>query len=216
VFDWNREGVDDLYEKASDGTGEERLVLHTDQAKYPYCWSPDGRILVFGSLGPETGQDIWTLPMTSDRTPTALVHTRASESAAQLSPDGRWLAYVSDESGRPEVYVQAFPSAEKRWAVSANTGFAPQWRPDGREIFYVSQRNELMAADVGQGRGGFESGTPRPLFRVPVYLLNWRGLPVYAAAPDGQRFLVSVVPDHSASGPIVVTLNWAAQLTAPH
>ncbi|HEV8231856.1 MAG TPA: hypothetical protein VGQ75_05880, partial [Thermoanaerobaculia bacterium] len=211
----------DLYEKPASGSGEPRLAVGSSADKFPTDWSHDGRFIVyhtFGGFVPEkdrpaqgkTFWDIWVAPMDGGK-PFPFLATKAVEVQGQISPDGRWIAYTSDESGRLEVYVTRFPDKRGRWQISSTGGTQPWWRGDGREIFYLGPDQTLMSVGVQAG-DSFESGAPTALFRasfpmlIPAYWAN------YGVTPDGQRFLVSELVTETASTPINVVLNWTAAL----
>jgi len=122
----------DLYRKSAGGVGAEELLLKSAQTKLPDDWSRDGRSILFQSLDPKTSWDVWILPLEGDRTPRPVVQTRFNELQGSFSPDGRWIAYVSDESGRSEVYVQSFPPSGGKWQISISGGVQPRWRAMGR------------------------------------------------------------------------------------
>jgi hypothetical protein len=138
-----------------------------------------------------------------------LLHSEFNEFHAHFSPDGRWFAYSSTESGKPEVYVQSFPPAGGKWQVSTNGGAQPQWRRDGKELFYVAPDRKLMAVDVRLG-SSFEMGTPVALFQTQVS--GFTSPNRYAASADGQRFLINSTVQDASPTPITVILNWAATL----
>jgi dipeptidyl aminopeptidase/acylaminoacyl peptidase len=170
----------------------------------PTDWSRDARVLIYTSSDPRTHLDVWALPLSGDeRRPSPVAQTPFNESDAHLSPDGRWIAYVSDETGRDEVFVRSFPSAEGKWMISANGGTRPRWRDDGRELFFVSSDGMLMAAPT-QARPLFEAGSPQPLFHI-------QRAADYAVAPNG-RFLVQVPHDTRGSNELHVVLNWMTEL----
>jgi Tol biopolymer transport system component/DNA-binding winged helix-turn-helix (wHTH) protein len=194
----------DLYRRPAGGSGLGTLLLHTDEAKFAHAWSRDGRFLVFTTTTAD-GWDLWLLPLVGDRKPTPLVKTRFNEFHAQISPDGRWLAYASDETGAYEVYVQRFPTAEQHHRISSNGGSEPQWRGDGRELFYLSTDGKLMSVDLGNGEM-FDSIEPRPLFQARVGSTIARNH--YVAARDGSHFLINTLPEPTAPVPITVELNW--------
>lgn len=149
-------------------------------------WSPDGRFIVYITNDPQTKSDIWLLPTTGKLHPTPFVATPANEIQARVSPDGRWIAYTSDESGVPEVYVQSFPTPGAKRGVSVGGGAQPQWRGDSRELYYVTLDNMLTAVDLATN-ATLQVGRPRPLFRVPV-LESLTGYPrVYAPTWDGRQ-----------------------------
>ena len=151
AFSSARRGVLDLYQKSVDGDGDDELLLASSDAKHLQAWSPDGRYLLYGIFDRTTRGDLWLLPIAGDRTPIALLQTPASEEQAQISPDGRWFAYTSDESGRSEVYVRSFPKPARKWQISTNGGGDGRWRPDGKELYYIADDRRLMAVAVKTG-----------------------------------------------------------------
>jgi serine/threonine protein kinase/Tol biopolymer transport system component len=190
------------------GNGQEESVFVVQRGGYrPSSWSPDGKYLIFRASVPETGLDLWLLPF-SDRKPRPLLETKFNEQHAQISPDGNWLAYQSDESGNNEVYVTKFPMNQsglqpaRSWRISVGGGTNPDWRGDSKELYFVSG-NKLMAVKVNGG-AEFQAGTPQSLFEIEG--TN------YAPSKDGQRFLVSVVTEKAAAPPINVVLNWTAEV----
>jgi len=158
VFRSNRNGKFDLFEKSASGAGDEQALLVTAQNKSPLDWSPDGRFLLYAAQGEKSASDLWALPLTGDRMPVPVAQTRFEEVQAQFSPDGRWLAYASNETSRYEIYVRPFPASGGKWQVSSEGGIYPQWRRDGRELFYVAPDNKLMAVPI-QAAG--QTGTAR-------------------------------------------------------
>jgi len=211
AFVSSREGFGDIYEKSSSGAGQERAVFRSNQDKFLTDWSLDGRFLVFHTPGPKTGWDVWVLPMTGDRKPMAFAQTEFSEVQGQLSPDGRWMAYASDESGRMEVYVQPFPASGGKWQISTGGGSQPRWRRDGKELFYVSADKRLMAVEV-KADATFEAGVPKGLFGTRFLPAAASHLLSYAVAGDGQRFLVTRLVEEEPAIPITVVMNWTAGL----
>ena len=209
VFDAVRgSGIADLYIRAI-GSNNDELLLHTDENKLANDWTRDGRYLVFVSRNPRTGRDIWLLPMSGDRTPIPFSNGPGNEIQAQVSPDGRSIAYASDESGTWEVYVQAFPAGGDKRAVSAGGGGKPQWRSDGRELFYLTADRTLMAVAVGTDGG---IGRSQPLFQAPVVadLSTYRAQ--FAVSPDGQRFLFDAAEPGGGREPVTVLVNWTSLL----
>jgi eukaryotic-like serine/threonine-protein kinase len=214
VYTSDPNGPPDLFQKVSSGVGDERALLPDRGTRNPTSWSADGRFLLFNTPGQTTGADVWVLPMSGTDKPFPFLQTRANEGAAQFSPEGKWIAYVSNESGRPEVYVAPFDgssgTAGSKWQVSTNGGNAPRWRPDGREIFYLSPipNQTLMAATVSPQGEGFNVGVVAPLF--PLRPSGTLGS-VYQVSPDGKRFLVNMAPlVEAAPTPITVVVNWTA------
>jgi len=195
----------DIYQKAI-GTGTEEELYSDSLDKYPFSWSADGRFILYGSA---PGQNLWTLPLFGERKPIPFMQTPSSEFAGRFSPDGRWVAYRSDESGRFEIYVAPFPGpgAKARISAAGATGGYPRWRRDGKELFYLASDNTLMAAAVnGQGTT-FEVGEVQPLFQTSAA----GGRYPYDVSADGQRFLVLTTSEQSAEAPVTVVVNWTAQ-----
>jgi Tol biopolymer transport system component len=208
AFASNRDGgVFNLYRKNSAGTGEEELLLKTPNNKIIDDWSADGRYILYEEVDPKNKEDLWVLPLFGDRKPIKFMGTPFNEWLASFSPDGHWIAYTSDESGRSQVYVQSFPTASGKWQVSTTaSGSGPRWRHDSKEIFYDGA-GPMMAVDLtGTVPGGqFKAGTSQQLF---TGLMN---LPPhnFDLSADGKRFLVVSGRDLAgAPSPIVVVLNW--------
>ena len=209
AFSNDREGSTDIYDKASDGQGEEKLLLKSDEAKIVCDWSRDGRYIAFMSQGKGTNWDIWTVPLSEGAKPSVFLKTPFSELLPTFSPDVRFLAYMSNESGRQEVYVQSFPGPGGKWQISTAGGVEPHWRADGKEIYYRAPDQKIMAVEI-RTDGGFQAGVPRPLFtgRFESGVARNRYLP----ASDGQRFLTVSPLGREAMTPTTVVLNWGAEL----
>jgi serine/threonine protein kinase len=205
AFSSNRKGVFNIYTKSLIGKGDEQLVLESAQAKLTLDWSPGGYLL-YEEADTKTGWDLWALPITGDRKPIAVSNTPFEERSGQFSPDGRWVAYQSNETGRFEIYVQPFPGPGVRSQVSTAGGEDPRWRSDGRELFFIAPDGKLMATSVRIQAGSFEAGSPEALFQTRIttggvaYLL-----PQYDVSRDG-RFLINTPLDEAIS-PIVLILN---------
>ena len=210
VFSSNREGVPDLYEKPATGQGEEKLLSKSDETKYACDWSRDGRYIAYMSQGKKTQFDIWVLPTFGDRKPIPVAVSPFNEGKPVFSPDGRFLAYTSNESGRPEIYVQTFPGTGGKWQVSTAGGNDASWRADGKELYYRAVDQKLMAVDIPAG-GNFQAGIPRALFLGRVQPGNARNK--YLASADGQRFLFVAPLGREAIVPTTVVLNWNAELS---
>jgi eukaryotic-like serine/threonine-protein kinase len=208
VFNSRRKGHMNLYQKASSGAGTEEVLLEDNRDKSPQSWSPDGRFILYTSSGPPTADDLFVLPLFGDRKPVPFLQTPFNEYDGQFSPDGRWVAYVSDESGKDEVYVTPFPGPGGKWQISTAGGTFPRWRRDSTEIFYLAPDNKLMAAAVNGKGSSFEVGAVKPLFEARA-LDPTRNR--FAVSADGQRFLMNSAPQ-TTSAPITVVLNWAAGL----
>jgi len=207
AFDGVRAGIGKIYLKSANGTGPEEPLEAGGQ--FPMDWSRDGRYLLSnpGQRNPKTSDDIWVLPL-SDKKAFPLLQTEFREYNAKLSPDGRWLAYESNESKRSEIYVMTFPMPGGKWQISTGSGAYPVWSRDGRELFYFSPDNKLMAVEIKPGVK-FEAGVPHPLFDLPPGAgFNVTGFDV---SKDGH-FLIPMPADQSASLPMTVVLNWQAGL----
>lgn len=212
--------LDTIYEKPSSGAGDEKeLLKQPGMRAFLSDWSRDGRFLIYHDGTPKNAGDIWVLPVEGDRKPARLLATEFNEVEAVFSPDTRWVAYTSNESGRYEIYVRPFIAAgpsgvpafgEGKWQVSRDGGFNPKWTADGRQIIFHGYPDSrfTMAVDVRQNGAAFEAGVPQVLFQGPP-----AGDYMWDVTPDGKRFLVAVPQgESSAQAPISVMLNWPAQL----
>ena len=182
----------------------------SEYTQAPSSWSPDGQLLAFTEINPTTGYDIWVLRM-GDRKAQPFLRTPPTKLCPRFSPDGRWLAYISDESGRYEVYVQSYPGPGGKWQVSTDGGTEPVWNRNGRELFYRSG-DKMMAVDIAT-QPSFSAGKPRMLFEGP-YLPTQTTCPNYDVSPDGQQFLMlkPSEPAEAAPAQINVVLNWFEEL----
>ena len=210
AFTSNRAGPFNLYVKASNGSGAEARLVDSPNPMVPQDWSKDGRWLLYYEVHPTTGRDLWTIDMTSpDHTPRVVANTPAQEALAQFSPDGRWVAYQTNESGRFEVVVQPFPEAGSKWQVSAAGGVAPRWRADGQELYFVAPDATMMAVPVRAAGASFDASTPVPLFPTRIVDGGASSMvrPQYAVARDG-RFLINRPVADAAAAPITLILNW--------
>jgi Tol biopolymer transport system component len=172
-------------------------------------WSKDGNIL-YEEWAPETGADLFLLPMTGEREkPVSFLRTRFNESDARFSPDGKWIAYSSNESGKIEIYVRSRATPGEKWQVSNAGGVNIIWNSNGKELFYISGDSQLMAVPVTTGNT-FEAGTPVSLFRITTHQQEYDVAP-YDVAPDGQRFIVNSLTGTPAL-PINVVINWTSEL----
>ena len=209
AFGSNKNGATDLFQKSSNGAGGDELLFKSNNLKAPNDWSPDGRIILYNDFDPKTNSDLWVLPLGGDPKPTPVMQTTFSETNGRFSPDGRWIAYESNESGPGQIYVQGFPAGGKT-QVSTLGGFQPRWRGDGKELFYIGPDKKLMAVDIKSDADGIQAGAPRALFDLRIG--NLPGSPYYDVTHDGQRFLVSVVGEETTPTPMTVVMNWTADL----
>lgn len=211
VFRSNRDRVHDLYKRASAGSAHEEPFLKLGTAAYPTDWSSDGRFVVFhmGSQG-DSGLDIWAARWENPADRVPLVRTPFRDVQGQLSPDGEWIAYTSDESGDWEVYLQSRTRPELRWQVSVDGGSDPKWRSDSKELCYVSEDDWLMSVTVAAERNKPPSA-PARLFALPGTQHVAPYLSAYDIAPDGNRFLVRVALESARSTPIEVVANWTPE-----
>ena len=216
AFSSNRLGALDVFRVPAGGTGEDSLLLDVKgtAAVVVTDWSSDGR-LVLSERHVGGRSDLWTLPLDVPGQGTPLVATPADDRHGRFSPDMRWLAYASNESGQYEVYVRRFPSGEGKWQVSTQGGVQPEWRRDGRELFYLAPDGNLVAATITHADIGFETKPPHALFDTGIRASFVDRRNQYVVSRDGQRFLVNVSIEDANSAPITVVLNWQTQLTHP-
>ncbi|HEY2796868.1 MAG TPA: protein kinase [Thermoanaerobaculia bacterium] len=207
VFTSDRSGVFDVYEKSAKGAGEEKLLLHTDEPKSASSWTRDGRYIAYVSRNPKTLFDLWALPTIGDRKPVPIAVTAFNEQSPMFSPDGRYIAFVSNESGRDEIYVQTFPEPGGKWQVSNEGGSDPSWRGDGKEIYYRSPDQKLMAVEIRAG-ADFQAGVPQALFPIRIRIGAPRNK--YTPSADGQRFMIAAPLGRDAMSPTTIVLNWPA------
>jgi Tol biopolymer transport system component len=218
AFISNKEGPENIFWQLADGSGGLERLTTSDYTHVPHSWSPDGQLLAFVEVSPTTGWDIWVLRVGGPSTvsgqvgkPQPFLRTPFNESVPRFSPDGRWLAYISNESGRFEIYVQPYPGPGGKWQISTEGGTEPAWNPNGRELFYRSG-DRMMAVDIAT-QPGFAAGKPRMLFEgpyEPAPITN----PNYDVSPDGQRFLMLKPVEREQAVPtqINVVLNWFEEL----
>jgi Tol biopolymer transport system component/tRNA A-37 threonylcarbamoyl transferase component Bud32 len=209
-FASNRDRSYDLFRAAVGASSPEKALLSSAESKFPTSVSPDGRLLAFTRNDPDTAMDVWTLPLDGEGEPSPFLQAPFNQSVGMFSPDGRWMAYFSDESGRPEVYVTPFPDPGRKWQVSTRGGSWPEWREDGKEIFYRASDGSLSAATVEAEGDGLVIGSPQSLFPIDIADTNFR----YTVTADGQRFLVVEPAGAERAQPLTVVVNWPAAL--PH
>jgi Tol biopolymer transport system component len=204
-------GAWNLHELTTDG-GQERPLLQSNNPKRPCDFSPDGRLLLYREDDRDTLGDLKVLPLFGERLPRAFMATRFDEQSGAFSPDGRWVAYSSDESGRQEIYVASFPEPTRRYRVSSQGGTNPRWSRDSREFFYLAGGKSMMAVSVKYHDPELVFGPPKRLFDVRVSLIDSFHSPNrYDVSADG-RFLVAVPASNEGPPPLVLVFNWAEQL----
>ena len=218
-----------MFWKPSDGSGAPERLTTSDNIQSPTSWSSDGRFLTFYERsiagGSSTGRDIWVLPLEGERQPQAFLQTSFDESAPVFAPNGQWIAYVSNESGRNEIFVQPYAGPGGKWQISTEGGVEPVWNPNGQELFYRNG-GQMMAVEieVGQastpvssGQAGrpvattFSAGTPTMLFEGAFRSGNVARAD-YDVTPDGQRFVMVQVGSLLGASQINVVLNWFEEL----
>ncbi len=217
VFDYgSSSNGDTLYRQNADGTGSKEKLLDTPGiTEIPFSVSPDGRYLAYMRSDPKssTGLDIWVLPMFPDKSgeqkPFPAVATNFTDVAPSFSPDGKWLAYANNETGRQEVYIQPFPSGAGRWQVSTSGGTRPNWRKDGKELFFFEADGQIMAVDVAQSGASLQLGTPHALLKATT-VSSTNG--PYTVSADGKKFVMNTVPPQSVTEPLTLITNWPADL----
>jgi Tol biopolymer transport system component len=216
VFASSRGGaVPNLYRKPANQAGQDELLFRSEFANFPMDWSHDGRFLIFRQSSPKSKYDLFALPVSGDKKPIPLLTSEFSEAEGAISPNDRWLAYASDESGTYEVYVQSFaPGSSKpsngKWQISIGGGRDPHWRGDGREMFYLASDRKMMAVTVKTEGDSFVRSTPQALFEVR-FPVEGTTLSRYAVSADGKRFLMAAEPEApSVAEPLHVTVNWLA------
>jgi serine/threonine protein kinase len=204
-----------LVRKAASGAGPDQTVYSSNDLKYAQDWSRDGQFLLY-SVGTTSNFDLWMLQLGPKPAPQKYIATEFTESQGRFSPDGRYVAYSSNASGRNEVYVQTFPNpSQGKWMISVNGGSAPRWRSDGKELFYISADSKIMAVDVSTTPTFAKQSAPKVLFSAPIYGGGTTtNVTRYDVTPDGQRFLINTERSQSPTeiNPITVILNWPALL----
>jgi Tol biopolymer transport system component len=214
TFQSHQDGPGDLYGMPVSGSHDAPTLLLREAegstGTFPNDWSPDGTVLLFQTFDRSTRFDIWALPQHGDRKPFPVVRTQFDEKDAQFSPDGKWIAYSSDESGRMEVYAQRFPGPGGKIAISTSGGAQARWRRDGRELFYLAPDSRLMAVPITFSREAIDPGAPVPLFAAHVgSVAQGIARPQFAVTADGQRFVLNTLSDEANVSPITVVVNWA-------
>jgi len=207
LFSSDRRGKPDLYLRTLD-SGEEELIVDSPGRNFPRHWTPDGQFILYGSFIRDS-PDLWMLPLVGEGKPKPILETPFSQWSARVSPDGRWLAYNSNESGRVEAYIQPFQTPGEKLRLSVNGSGPVSWRGDGKELFYLALDGTMMAVPI-QASDAMEPGIPQSLFQTGIATATV--LRQFAVTEDGQRFLLlAPLPAESATA-ITVILNWTASL----
>jgi Tol biopolymer transport system component len=205
-----REGYPNVFQKVSSGAGGDELLFRSPVATIPSDWSKDGRFLVCGTVGLKTRWDLWILSLSGERKWETFLETPSNEQRAAFAPNGRWIAYESDESGKKEVYVRSFPASGAKWQVSAGGGSQPRFTREGKELIFVSVDRKIMAVQVKTDDASFESGAPKVLFETHILKKEDRTGNQYAVTSDGERFLINSTIAAAGASPISVVVNWTA------
>ena len=214
VFGSVRSGIFSLYIKDTSGSAQEELLQKPQFSQFPTDWSRDGRLLLYVNTDSKTKWDLWTVPVDGERKPAPFLQTEFNECQGQFSPDGKWVAYASDESGPYEIYVRPFPAAAGKWRISIRGGQFPRWRRDGKELFYLSPDRKLMAVTIQAVPGAqpaLEAAIPQALFDCSTASIA-AGFNVfnYAVAADGKRFLMNTAGRDTVEAPVILVTNWLA------
>ncbi|MGD9590147.1 MAG: hypothetical protein AB7Q37_12590 [Pyrinomonadaceae bacterium] len=218
---WSPDGTRIVYNtgngiavKAANGSGDAEILL--PRTAFTAAWSPDGRFILFMERGVKTRMDLWVLPLFGDKKEYLLSNTPFDEQTPQLSPDGRWIAYTSDETGTHEVYVQSFTADGKlgpdKKLISTKGGRLPVWRRDGSELFFIASDSSMMAASVQTDGTEFQFAAPKPLFKTRTLSLEGAIFREYDVSPDGQRFLIGTLTSDSKAPAPTLILNWPGLL----
>jgi eukaryotic-like serine/threonine-protein kinase len=212
VFTSTRAVQYDIYEQAANGLGTaEPILVSKDQSKFVDDLAPDGRYAIYDTAGGVNSTELWVLPLTGERKPFPFIQGSFGAREARFSPNGRYVAYASNETGRLEIYVQTFPEHLGKWQISTTGGSEPVWRRDGKELFYLNPDDKMMAVEVNTDLAKFQAGIPAPLFQAQLitgYL--WRNR--YNVSADGQQFLMLEPTGETTAAPITMVLNWPALL----
>jgi Tol biopolymer transport system component/predicted Ser/Thr protein kinase len=205
VFTAEREGSPNLFIKSADGTGTEKRLARSPYRQWPRSFTPDGKTLLYEEGNKDANSDLWTLSLDGSRPPAPVLNSRFNEVQGVISPDGRWLAYCSNESGGPEVYVRPFPAGDGKWQISTSGGQDPKWTKGGREIVYLSSDRGITSVPVDY-TGAFRPGRGSVLLRLAKDPTD------VDVSPDGERITVSTFGDAVDIDRLVVVLNWFEEL----
>jgi eukaryotic-like serine/threonine-protein kinase len=216
---WSADGRRVLFDDASasfkaktlDGATIEEIHRGTPYLSFLLDWSADGQHILFTQSQPGTAEDLWVLSLTGDRPAMPYLNSSFNEREARFSPDARWVAYSSDESGKSEIYIQSFPTPGRKRVLSTNGGFEPEWRKDGRELYYLAPDRKLMAVSIASSASGLEASSPRALFEAPE-VRPFIARAQYAVLDNGQRFLFNVPYEKAEPRSISILFNWPASI----
>jgi Tol biopolymer transport system component len=217
AFSSLRNGKWGIYKKRSDGSGKEEMLVESDAQKAPMSWSPDGKFIVYWVLNPKTNGDLWKFSLAGHAT-SSLIDSRFNETSAQISTSGKWIAYVSDDTSRNEIYVQSFPNGEGKRQVSTDGGRYPRWSADGKGLFYANSVGKMISVKVNDSGPTFEQGASEVLFDSGISTITHAGgnYLSYAVQGDGQQFLIPRPPDtfnpDFTLSPLTVVLHWTEML----
>ncbi|HEY6122690.1 MAG TPA: protein kinase [Pyrinomonadaceae bacterium] len=212
AFVSTRNGATSIYQKPSNGVSPEEPLVSSAELKYNPNWSSNGQFIIYSQLNPKTNVDLYLLTLSGEKKSTSLLESNFIDAQAAFSPNGRWIAYISNETGQFEVYVDSFPATGAKLAISIGGGSQPQWRADGRELYYYAADRKLVAVEVNGDGPTFKVGEVRPLFEIPTIDQSFPGNGYYAVTHDGKRFLVSSLPNVTDRQQINVIVNWMAEL----
>ena len=211
AFTSERRGKREIFVNASCGVGEAALILAAETEANVEQWSPDGKFLLYNYRDPKAPRQVWALPVDPPGKPYLVLSGPADIEEARLSPDGKFIAYRSFESGRTQVYVQTFPAGGGRWRIFTTQGTQPQWRGDGKELFYLDS-SKLMVVEVSVSGQRFEPGIPQILFEAAF---AGGGKNNYVVANDGQTILGLMLPSEETNRSITLLVNWVSRLQLP-
>jgi WD40 repeat protein len=207
AFRSDRGGTVKLSRRPAVGPDYDEVLLESPNPKSALSWSRDGQFLLYREQGAATRWDLWVLPLSGSPKPIPFAASPFNEASGQFSPNGRWIAYESDETGRREIYVQRFPPTADKWQVSTHGGRLPRWRPDGRGLFFVALDQKLMRVQLTPGPA-FDAGVPRAVFDFHGFGESYT---TYTPTPDG-RFLINRISPAGGAQPLTVVLNWRAAI----
>jgi dipeptidyl aminopeptidase/acylaminoacyl peptidase len=212
AFVSTRNGATNVYQKQSNGALPEEPLVSSPELKFNPEWSPNGKFIIYSQTNAKTNVDLHLLSLEGEKKATSFLQTNFIEGQAHFSPNGRWIAYITNETGQFEVYVESFPATGAKLAITVGGGSQPQWRADGRELYYYAPDRKLMAVEVNGDGPTFKVGEARPLFEIRVAAIDqsFPGNGYYTVTRDGKRFLVSSLPEAPERQQINVIVNWIA------